>query len=252
MNASTVSSIVSMPVGNFIILCVTALGTLGMIGVILDKVGFLQVGPFTMKKNQDGQTTMHNMDNENEDADDLLKARLRQMTTALRQRVINSFGEFRICAMTRRTLASSLRFPLYESIGNNHYTKELMSDRFVSYRSRMLASLEDEYVDIALSVSNNSDCAEPSTIPDWNIATKLVEDILDRWLLEVVRLVAECCRQKISNYEKYLAIYTGNHDKYRAGIAEACVEKNKRYITDLDQRVALIQVSLEKTERELS
>jgi hypothetical protein len=238
-----------MPAINFIALCFTVLIALVIIGFVLRGVGFIQIGPLTMKKNQDGQTTMHNMDEENADADDLLRARLRQMTTAARQRIVNAFCDYKVCAMTRRALASSLRFPLYESIGNNHYTKELMNERYNNYRSRMLDALEDEYVDIALSVSHNTECLERSTLPDWDVASALVEDILDRWLLDVVRLVAECCRQKIGNYEKYLAIYKGNKDKYRSGIAETCIEKNKRYIVDLDQRAALIQVAIDKTEK---
>jgi hypothetical protein len=244
MSNSTIATITAMSTPNFISLCLTILGALSIVALILNSLGFIQIGDVTLKRTQEGQSTMHNMDEENADADDLLKSKLRQMTNSLRKRIYGLFNMYPACTMTRRALSSSLRFPLYESIGNNHYTKELMPDKFYDYRRRMLTALEDEYTDILTSVSDVHDCNVPNDLPAWKDASTIIERFLDMWLLDVLGMVSDCSRQKIETYQKYLLVYKSCKDKYRATITEACIEKNRAYIRELEVRATSIKNDL--------
>ena len=237
----TVASIANMPAINLVVLCVTAVSSLVILALILSRAGFIQVGSLTVRKDQEGQTTMHSMDKEIVDADSLLIAKLRQMTNALRKRIANMLGAYPACSMTKRALASSLRFPLYESIGNNHYTRELMSDRYYEYRRRMLASLEDEYTDVLLSVDDIQGCSTVDGLPAWDEIEEAVQDFLDRWLFDVVVMVKDCCTQKLDTYAKYLEIFTANKDEYRIGITNMCITKNQKYVAELEARIAQLR-----------
>jgi hypothetical protein len=248
MGTTAITALSGLPTLNFIVLCITVLGGLTIMALVLNNMGFLQVGPFTVRKNQEGQTTMHSMDEENADADDFLKARLRQMTNSLRKRIFGMFSAYPACAMTKRALSSSLRFPLYESIGNNHYTKELMPEKFYEYRRRMLASMEDEYMDILMSVSDTPGCSVQHELPAWREAQGIVEEFLDRWMLDVVVMVSDSARQKVDNYNKYLKIFKSSRDKYRVSIAQMCLAKNHAYVTELGQRADQLRSTLRQKE----
>jgi len=243
---TAVSSIAGMSTLNLVILCTTAIGSLIVLAFALSKAGFVQIGSLTVRKDHEGHTTMHNMDKEIADADSLLLAKLRQMTGALRKRIVNMLGVYPACAMTKRALASSLRFPLYESIGNNHYTRELMSDRYYEYRKRMLDSLEDEYMDVLLSISDSQGCPTVNGLPSWDTIKDSVQEFLDRWLLEVVIAVRDCCALKVTVYEKYLEFFTASKDEYRVGITNACITKNRRYITELEDRTSQLRMLLDQ------
>ena len=238
---TAVSSIAGMWTVNLVILCTTAIGSLIVLAFALGKAGFIQVGSLTVRKDQEGQTTMRNMDKEIVDADSLLIAKLRQMTNSLRKRIANMLGAYPACAMTKRALASSLRFPLYESIGNNHYTRELMSDRYYEYRRRMLASLEDEYTDVLLSIDDIQGCVVSDGLPSWDEIEEAVQEFLDRWLLDVVIMVKDCCTQKLDTYTKYLEVFTANKDAYRVSITNMCIVKNQKYIAELEARIAQLR-----------
>ena len=231
INGSLASSLGAIPLLNLTVICVTALLALVIIAFVLNRVGFMQFGSFTIRKEQEGQTSMHAMDEENSDLDDYLHLRLRQMTNALRQRIINMFAHFQTCAMTKRTLSSALRYPLYESIGNNHFTKELMPGQVDKYRQRILDSLKDEYEELCL-MSEEGSCAN-NELPPWKTASVIIEQFLDMWMRETANLVQDCARQKREVYKKYLASFTKSRDGFRISIAKSCIEKNTRYIESI-------------------
>ena len=189
---------------------------------------------------------MHNMDKENKDLDDLLKLKLRQMTNSLRMRIMNFFDMYETCDMVPSALAASLRYPLYESIGNNHYTRELMPDSFHKYRQRMLEALKDEYLHIRLQ-TNRTACGN-NRLPEWEDVSERVEQFLDMWLRDVVSHVKDCCESKISTYKKYVEYYDANKDSYRTKITIDCIEKNERYVRELDERS--IQIAQDIRQRE--
>ena len=243
------ANITSMPLANLIVVCFTTAVIIAFVGWLLHRASIIQIGPFTFRKEQEGQTTMYNMNEENANADDFVKLRLRQMTNALRQRIINMFNAYHACPMTRRALSSSLRFPLYESIGNNHFTKELMPDRFDGYRQRVFDSLKDEYIDV--STSSEETTCEKNNLPSWTVARIIVEQFLDMWLVEVSNLVQDCSRQKLSTYTEYLTTYEKNKDTYRTAIVTSCIEKNKRYTEELSRLSERLSRDIRQREKEL-
>jgi hypothetical protein len=99
-------------------------------------------------------------------------------------------------------------------------------------------------VDIFTSIGDIDGCVRANELPKWEEAGVIVEEFLDRWLLDVVGMVADCAKQKIEVYTKYLAIYKSNKDKYRIKITEECLEKNTRYVEELTQRAAQIRMEL--------
>jgi len=238
-----------IPLPNLVVLAFIIVCVLVFFTYLAKHFGVIQIGTFSIRKEQEGQTTMYNMNEEIKDADDFVQQKLRQMTNTLRQRIVNMFSTYTACSMTRRSLSSSLRYPLYESIGNNHFTKELMSERYEKYRLRILDLLKDEYVDIC-SKSGVTECGH-NELPDWPGAKASIEQFLDMWLLETANLVQDCAKMKLDTYGKYLPIYESNKDTYRAGIVKACITKNQHYIDSLDRLTEHLMHDIKDREKTL-
>jgi hypothetical protein len=138
--------------------------------------------------------------------------------------------------MTRTALSSALRFPLYESVANNHFTTELMPDSFDEYRHRIIESLKDEYVTVYLA-ARETKCREDD-IKLWEEAKDIIiKDIIDSWLKQICRESMRTCEKKISVYKKYLPDFETAGDDYRIKIVKGCITKNEQYITNLQRRV---------------
>lgn len=249
MAQEIVKTFLSLPTVNLVIICFTCVIALVLVGTWLGKMGYIQFGSFTIRKEQQGQTTMHSMNEENDDLDDYLHMKLRQMTNTFRQRIINMFSGYKNCTMTKRALSSAIRFPLYESVHNNHFTKELMPGQFEKYRQRILDSLEDEYKDIC-STSDETTCGN-NGLPAWKTASIIVEQLLDVWLRDTANLVQDCASQKLDIYKKYLAMYEVNKDKFRITIANACIEKNSRYVEELNRLSEKLGYEIKNREEKL-
>ena len=249
MTQGIVETVLLLPIDNLVIVCITAVIALVLVGTWLNKAGYIQFGSFTIRKEQQGQTTMHSMNEENDDLDDYLHMRLRQMTNTFRQRIINMFSGYKNCAMTKRALSSAIRFPLYESVHNNHFTKELMPGQFERYRQRILDALEDEYKDIC-STSDETTCGN-NGLPPWKTASIIVEQLLDVWLRDTANLVRDCATQKLEVYKKYLESYAENKDKFRVAITNACIEKNNRYVEELDRLSEKLGYTIKSREEKL-
>ena len=249
MTEKIAETFLALSTPNLVIVCVTAITALILIGTWLSKAGYIQLGSFTVRKEQQGQTTMHSMNEENDDLDDYLHMKLRQMTNTFRQRIINMFADYKNCTMTKRALSSAIRFPLYESVHNNHFTKELMPGQFEKYRQRILDSLEDEYKDIC-TTSDETTCGN-NGLPTWKTAAIIIEQLLDVWLRDTANLVQDCSTQKLDVYKKYLAMYEESKDKYRTTIAKACVEKNSRYVEELDRLSEKLGYTIKSREEKL-
>lgn len=243
------ASMVSIPVVNLLIICGTLLTLVGLVAMFLKNMGVIQFGSFTVKKDQEGQSIMHSMNEENNDLDDLLKLKLRQMTNSLRNRITNMFSDFDSCEVVPGALAASLRYPLYESIGNNHYTKELMPTSFPGYRQRMLESLRDEYLHLR-RLSGRTSC-QINNLPEWDDAADRIEQFLDMWLRDLVNYVKDCSESKLLTYKKYLEYYDANKDAHRSRITKDCIEKNERYVRELDERSMQLSRDIRQREEKL-
>jgi hypothetical protein len=211
---------------------------LGFIGLIIGALLFflhrqknITIGPFTLKKEQENQSAMFYMNADNAGHDEQLQIRLRSQTSAMRTRLVNVFQEYNLCSIMYSALASAIRWPLYESIVNNHFTEVLSPDNIADYKKRIFGLIEDEYRNI-FSASLRTDCSNDD-IPDWDTAKAKIQTVFCQWVQYLLVEVIRTCNQKLDTYKRYLPNFTKNDDDYRGGIIKQCIEKNERYIRDL-------------------
>lgn len=247
MPSITIQDIANIPTANVIIICVTFTIAIIIIAVSLSRAGVIQFGELTVKRYQEGQSVMHSMNEENADTDMLLQQRLRQMTNSLKSKIICLFADSETCMMTRRAMTASLRFPLYESISNNHFTRELMPDSFSGYRRRILESLEDEYRDIQMS-HTDAKCAYDN-LPYIEPSNARLEQFVDIWLRDVADRVRDCSMQKVETYNKYMRWFEANSDEFRVNITKSCIAKNTRYIDELTRLIAQLTRDIEQRKK---
>ena len=254
MNSSVNVPLDQIPFANAVVYGVIILAVLALLFLFgrwfLSKSGVIEIGPLKLKREQQGLSTMHRMDEDSKDSDDSMKTRLRQFTNSMANRILDSFSDYRMCAMTKRALAAAIRFPLYESVNNNHFTKELMPDRFDNYRQRILDQIREEYTGVLL-VFDDFSCAKGDELPDWDAAQIRIEQLLDTWLRNTCLAQKECSQEKLDTYQEYQASFKESSDEYRKKIAEDCIAKNERYVTELTHRIMLLETEMKSREEEI-
>jgi hypothetical protein len=194
------------------------------------------LGPLSIKKEQENQSTMFFMNIDNDDHDAQLQIRLRSLTNAMRTRLINSFQEYNLCSIMYSALASSIRWPLYESIANNHFTEVLLSDSIDDYKKRIFGLIEDEYRNM-FSAALRTTC-QKDNVPVWEDAVTKLRVFFEHWIQQLILEVIRTCKQKLDTYNRYLPSFTHNADDYRGNIIKQCIEKNERYIKGLENVLA--------------
>jgi hypothetical protein len=218
------------PVNLIIILGFIAL-IVGVLLWFLNRQKSITIGPFTLKKEQENQSTMFYMNMDNDDHDEQLQVRLRSQTNAMRTRLVNEFQEYNLCSIMYSALASAIRWPLYESIVNNHFTEVLLPDNIADYKQRIFGLIEDEYRNI-FSGSARTPCPQDN-IPEFEQVRAKLQGFFNQWLLYLIGEVIRTCRQKLDTYNRYQVSFAENKDDYRGKIIAQCIEKNERYIRDL-------------------
>jgi hypothetical protein len=168
------------------------------------------------------------MNDENQEHDEHLQARLRQYTTGMRTRIINAFRDTKMCTMTRRAMSGAVRFPLYESITNNHFTEVLLPSNREAYKNRIVTNIRDEYEDVFYA-STDVGCGQ-EMLPSWEEARGIIDRFLNDWVSAVIQEVIKTCKCKIDTYNKYLPDFEKNGDEYRVKITKDCIAKNERYV----------------------
>jgi hypothetical protein len=234
-----IEALAHIPVPNIIAygaVMVTILVTVMLTGYwVIRKLNIRAIGP--IKREQQNQSTMYNMNDDNSAADDLCRRNMRNIASSMRNRITGLFSDTGICTMTRTALSSALRFPLYESVANNHFTTELMPDSYDEYRHRIVASLKDEYIAIYLA-ARETKCHEDD-VKSWEEAKDIIiKEIADSWLKQICRECMRTCEKKVAIYRKYLPLFEDAGDDYRVKIVKDCINKNEVYITALQRRIA--------------
>jgi hypothetical protein len=205
---------------------------LGFIGLIIGGLLFflnrqknISIGPFTLKKEQENQSTMFYMNVDNADHDEQLQIRLRSQTSAMRTRLVNAFQEYNLCSIMYSALASAIRWPLYESIVNNHFTEVLSPDNIADYKKRIFGLIEDEYRNI-FSAASRTPCPQDN-VPDFDQVRAKLQGFFAQWLQYLIGEVIRTCRQKLDTYNRYQITFAENKDDYRGKIIAQCIEKNE-------------------------
>lgn len=227
----------TMPVANMIILlagiALLLVITAIVIVVVVRKLGIKSFGPF--KVEHDNTATMYNMNEKINDIDELCHRQMRYLTDRMKIHISNIFIEINICIPARVSISSAIRFPLYESISNNHFTTELMPERYPIYRERIIDTMKDEYVSLATS-SKDEQCNRDK-LPPWSEMSELLTGCIDLWLKRVSKEVMDACEKKVVIYRQYQKKFEETKDEFRITICKECIEKNERYIRELKRLI---------------
>jgi hypothetical protein len=156
---------------------------------------------------------------------------MRYITDRIKIHISNIFAEMSICIPARVSISSAIRFPLFESISNNHFTTELMPERYPIYRERIIDTMRDEYVSLA-TASKGEQCNR-DRLPPWEQMSDTLVGCIDLWLKRIAKEVMDTCEKKITVYKDYLRSFEESKDDFRTGISKECIEKNERYIREL-------------------
>jgi len=222
----------SMPVANMVVLLVGIALLLVVASVVIvtvvRKLGLRNFLPFKLEHNN--TSTMYSMNEKIKDIDDLCHRQMRSHTDRMKTKISNIFVKMNICIPARVAISSVIRFPLFESVSNNHFTTELMPERYPVYRKRIIDAMRDEYVSLA---GNQEESCNRGKLPDWDEMSDLLTECIDSWLKQIAKEVMDSCEKKIAVYKAYLRIFEETKDDFRAGICKECIEKNERYIREL-------------------
>jgi hypothetical protein len=237
MNGEIKADFTSMPVSNMITLFIGFAILLIIAGIlivsIVRKLGIKSFGPFKME--HDNLSTMYEMNEKIRDIDDICHKQMRFITDKIKIHISNMFVDMNICVPTRVSISSSIRYPLYESIANNHFTTELMPDRFPSYRERIIENMKDEYISLA-NASRDKQCTRDA-LPVWEQMGEQLIKCVDLWLKRISKEVIDACDKKIAIYREFLRLFEISKDIFRTGICKECIEKNERYIREIKRLI---------------
>jgi len=227
----------TMPVANMIILLVGIAVLLIIVAivivVIVRKLGLRNFIPF--KEEHNNTATMYNMNEKIKDVDELCHRQMRYLTDRMKIHISNIFTEINICIPARVSISSAIRFPLYESISNNHFTTELMPERYPIYRERIIDTMKDEYVSLAMA--NKDEQCSRDKLPPWGDMSDLLIGCIDLWLKRVAKEVMDACEKKVTIYKQYQKTFEETKDEFRISICKECIEKNDRYIRELKRLI---------------
>jgi hypothetical protein len=219
------ANLAAIPEGNLVIIFIGIACLLVIAAFIMKWLGIISVGP--IKREQQNQSIIYQMNEENYEHDELMRSRLRDSTDEMRVALVNSFDDFKVDDIVRRALSAAIRFPMHKSINNNHFTKVLMPDKRQAYEDRIIRQLKNEYIDLY----NASKRAERNALPSWEDgAEKIIMSYFRDWMNNTLREVSETCADKIKTYMAYRKQIKSEH---WLAIIDICIAKNEDYISKL-------------------
>lgn len=230
LTAMPVSNLITLLVGFALLLVIAA----SVIIVIVRKLGIKNFGPIQMEHNN--TATMYEMNDKIRDIDDVCHKQMHYVTDKIKIHISNIFVDVKVCVPTRISISSVIRFPLYESVSNNHFTSELMPEHYPMYRRRIIENMRDEYISL-LGASKHNHCSR-DVLPPWEETCGQLVECVDLWLGRVGKIVMDACESKVAVYSEFMKQFELSKDSFRAGICRECIDKNERYIREL-KRIAL-------------
>jgi hypothetical protein len=233
MHGEMKADFTAMPVSNMIVLLGGVAVLLIIAGIlivfIVRKLGIKSFGPFEME--HDNIATMYEMNEKIRSIDDICHRQMRYITDKMKNHISNIFVKVNVCIPTRVSISSVIRFPLFESIANNHFTTELMPERLPQYRGRIIENMSDEYISLA-NASRDKRCVSDG-LPPWEEMSGELTGCIDLWIKRISKEVMDACEKKIAVYKDFLRGFEGSKDNFRGDICKECIEKNERYVREL-------------------
>jgi hypothetical protein len=145
----------------------------------------------------------------------------------MRVGLVNSFNDLGEDDIVRRAFSAAIRFPMYKSINNNHFTKVLMHDKRQAYEDRIIRQLKNEYLDLYNAAKKSG----RNVLRSWEDgAGKIVMSYFRDWINNILREVSETCADKIKTYRDYRSQVKSEH---WITIIDSCIAKNEDYISRL-------------------
>jgi len=200
---------------------------------VVKKLGISSLGPIKME--QRNLSTEFKMNEDTREVDEICLRQIRLITNNMKLRINNVFADLKMCTLARVAISTSIRFPLYDSVANNHFTTELMPENFKEYRERLILMIKEEYISLS-SASKEIQCNKDQLLPAWEQISQQLIDKIDQWIKSVSREVMITCKKKIAIYQNYLHSFLEMKDEWRVEIVKKCIEKNERYIVVLKER----------------
>jgi hypothetical protein len=234
MSGNIEANLTAMPPINIILIFAGAALLLILLAIIIYKLGIVSLGP--IKRERQGQSTEYYMNEAIRELDDTCRKQMRQITGNMKIHISNVFAELKVCTIARIAISSTIRYPMYESVANNHFTTELTKN-YDSYRGRIIESMMEEYVSLA-SASQDIQCNREA-LPKWEQISKPIIHCIDIWLKNICREVMNNCEKKIPIYNQHLPNFIAAKDEYRAGFTKDCIAKNEGYATVLKTRIGM-------------
>jgi hypothetical protein len=203
----------------FLNLIIVIIGAIIFI-ILLKRLGITGIGPLKMEYRD--QSTIFEMNTENEEIDYQLKGRLRDFCDLSADKIQFQLGTDEIESLA---LASAIRFPLYNSIAKNHFTTELMPEFIAGYKDRLWQQIQMKYERV-FAYSQKSKKSLPPLV---DIETQMHNNF-NEWIDTLKTETRLACLAKIDVYTKYKTQINVSHWR---DIIGQCIDKNKRYIAAL-------------------
>ena len=141
------------------------------------------------------------------------------------------------CSGTRRSLASCLRYPLWEASRKNNFKQLLRPENIKHYIDKLLRDVTEEYN--AFAIEKSAWCANDNTLkcpdlPPLDETIKILKDeMITKWAMPIREKTIETCEKKSKLYKQFIPLYKDLGDDVRVLVCEHCIEKNEGHIKSL-------------------
>jgi hypothetical protein len=234
------SSVGGLTIGQMLVIGIFVLLVIPIIVVsaylFIKKLNIKKIGPIERLEEQQKQffdeqqrrneirslsmSEQHFMDEENKENDEHLKERCQERTINMRIFLQNELSSLIENPLAVSAICVHFRATFSNAIIKNHFTKELLPERYAKYRERILNELKAEYVNLFLRSENQ--------LLGIDLIIPVIERFLDSWLSMVKDEVCATCREKIGVYERYKSKFEETPNL--KDIVDWCIKKNQDYI----------------------
>ena len=198
---------------------------------ILVKYG-AKIGPVDTRRTKSTESSIEHQSKELKKAEENLRLKIRQATSALNNRLSNIFYEFRMCPSTIEALGRSIPTVLFEAANNNNFNTALLPENKDIYLSNMLKSIQDEYQTRYNSFRGIA-CEMFGEMPIWDEIKEKIQNYLLEWSDRIITEEIKYCDTQIEIYQKYEPHFKS--DSYQSGKTVSCIAECKETKNKLDR-----------------
>lgn len=165
--------------------------------------------------------------------DEKEKADERRVIRGISQDVRNIFQEHVKCEMPLLSVVEGIKDVLQERVDYNNMREKLTSREKAGYIDDVLYQMQKSYERFLHRVPNVP-CSQEK-YPEWFEVKPALQKLVDEWAIEMIRIMEARINEKISMYEEKRDGFV--LDEYKSLCCDFPIDKNKRYIKELNARV---------------